>query len=456
MRLDRFIARSRIIDIQSSSLEGALSELLAVSPLEEEGPLSRKNLLNMLLERESSMTTCLGNGILLPHLKLPIKRSYIFAVGRCADGLEYEGLKEYREIRLIFLLLASEEEDSYLNVLAALGRIFHDNVLVDKLTATTTLESFRDQTKMCFGGVIGRKQELEPKPDNFNQLVLRESIKIAKGVRCTSLMVFGDVFPKGVELDSETTEEFNTILVTQSASESPTQEGFPDSFIQVKSFSGNRLSQMRSAILIGLTRGILQYDERVCCIGGLAKSERFDSIVVVDIKVEFQAVFNKQSDMLPSCVKPEVMERVLAISTELAVEGREGKPVGCIFVLGDADDLKPFIKPLILNPFYGYRDEDRNILNPFMDETVKEYSSIDGAFIVRGDGVLLSAGSLIHAPDYQHELPSGLGTRHAAGAAISLAADCISIIVSASTGQVTLFRRGQLLPIIEKSIRGAP
>jgi len=150
------------------------------------------------------------------------------------------------------------------------------------------------------------------------------------------------------------------------------------------------------------------------------------------------------------------MERVLAIATELAVEGREGKPVGCIFVLGDADDLKPFIKPLILNPFYGYRDEDRNILNPFMDETVKEYSSIDGAFIVRGDGVLLSAGSLIHAPDYQHELPSGLGTRHAAGAAISLAADCISIIVSASTGQVTLFRRGQLLPIIEKSIRGAP
>ena len=50
--------------------------------------------------------------------------------------------------------------------------------------------------------------------------------------------------------------------------------------------------------------------------------------------------------------------------------------------------------PLILNPFYGYKDEDRNILNPFMDETVKELSSIDGAFIIRGDGVLVFAGSI--------------------------------------------------------------
>jgi DNA integrity scanning protein DisA with diadenylate cyclase activity len=51
-----------------------------------------------------------------------------------------------------------------------------------------------------------------------------------------------------------------------------------------------------------------------------------------------------------------------------------------------------------------------------MDETVKEFSSIDGAFIIRGDGVLLSAGSLVQATDVEHTLPSGLGSRHAAAA----------------------------------------
>jgi DNA integrity scanning protein DisA with diadenylate cyclase activity len=156
--------------------------------------------------------------------------------------------------------------------------------------------------------------------------------------------------------------------------------------------------------------------------------------------------------MLPATVKPEVLERVLGIATELAIEGREGRSVGCLFVLGEAARIKPYIKPLVLNPFHGYKEEDRNILNPFMDETVKEYSTLDGAFIIRGDGMLESAGSLIHAPDYAHQLPSGLGSRHAAACAISLAADCLAIVVSASTGQVTLFRRGQWLPLIEKGV----
>jgi DNA integrity scanning protein DisA with diadenylate cyclase activity len=172
---------------------------------------------------------------------------------------------------------------------------------------------------------------------------------------------------------------------------------------------------------------------------------------VVDIEREFQTLLTGQpSDLLPDDVKPEVLERVIAVATELAVEGREGRPVGCLFVVGDTEKVKTLTKPLVLNPFYGYKEEDRNILNPFMDETVKEFSSIDGSFIIRGDGVVESAGSLIQATDSTHELPSGLGSRHAAAAAISVAANCISIVVSSSTSQVTLFRRGVMLPLTEK------
>jgi DNA integrity scanning protein DisA with diadenylate cyclase activity len=87
-----------------------------------------------------------------------------------------------------------------------------------------------------------------------------------------------------------------------------------------------------------------------------------------------------------------------------------------------------------------------------MDETVKELSSIDGAFIIRGDGVLMAAGTLLHAPEYSHELPSGLGTRHAAAAAITQVVDCLCIVVSGSSGQVTLFRKGKMLPLIEKAL----
>jgi DNA integrity scanning protein DisA with diadenylate cyclase activity len=68
--------------------------------------------------------------------------------------------------------------------------------------------------------------------------------------------------------------------------------------------------------------------------------------------------------------------------------------------------------------------------------------------------VVVSAGSLILATDNDHALPSGLGSRHAAAAAISVAAECIAIVVSSSTGQVTLFRRGVMLPLMEKGMSG--
>ena len=87
-----------------------------------------------------------------------------------------------------------------------------------------------------------------------------------------------------------------------------------------------------------------------------------------------------------------------------------------------------------------------------MDETIKEFSSIDGAFVIRGDGVVESAGSLIQAADYNHNLPSGLGSRHAAAAAISVATDCIALVVSSSSGQVTLFRRGVMMALTEKRV----
>ena len=97
------------------------------------------------------------------------------------------------------------------------------------------------------------------------------------------------------------------------------------------------LSQLRSAVLIGLTRGIFSSTDRLCCIGGLPQSNQFDSITVVDVEREFDTTLASKSDMLPVSVKPEVIERVLAIATELAVEGREGYPVGCLFTLGNSE-----------------------------------------------------------------------------------------------------------------------
>jgi DNA integrity scanning protein DisA with diadenylate cyclase activity len=391
------------------------------------------------------MTTYLGLGVALPHVRVKMRRRYVLAIGRSRAGIRHDGALADERVRLIVMLIAGEKARDYLQVLASIARQVKEAPLVESLISAPDLDALYEQLVGGFGGI----RPVQAQQNRVNKLMVREAERVAKGAACSALMVFGDTFIGGIEA-GVVQSSLKTILVTRNPVDSGDDEKQFTETIQVRSFSNQRMAQLRSAILVALTRGVIVFTDRVCCIGGMTGSNQFDTLIVVDIEREFQTLLTGQNDLLPEDVKPEVLERVIAVATELAVEGREGRPVGCLFVVGDNDRVATMTKPLVLNPFFGYKEEDRNILNPFMDETVKEFSSIDGAFIIRGDGVVESAGSLIQATDSEHSLPSGLGSRHAAAAAISVAAHCISIVVSSSTGQVTLFRRGVMLPLTEK------
>jgi len=107
----------------------------------------------------------------------------------------------------------------------------------------------------------------------------------------------------------------------------------------------------------------------------------------------------------------------------------------------------------VINPFLGYRDEEKNILDPSLEETVKEFSNIDGAFLVRGDGVIESAGTYLRPGPASPKLLSGLGTRHAAAAGITYQTHAMAVVVSQSTGRVSLFRGGVLVMELRKTRR---
>jgi diadenylate cyclase len=448
MRLEKIIARSRIVDLRSSEMKGCLEELLDVS-LTRSPELKRDTLLRGLLQRESTMTTYLGAGVALPHVRVKMKRRYILAIGRSRVGVRHDRAKTDEPVRLILMLLADEKARDYLQVLASIARLAQDIEVVKTLIDAPSLDDLNDRLTAALGGITARP--VQAQQSRINRMMIRQADRVAKGTDCSAIMVFGDTFTGGIEPGSWESSA-KALLVTRNLVDLGDAERSFSEVIQVRSFSNQRLAQLRSAMLVALTRGVISFNDRICCIGGIAGSNQFDTMVVVDVEREFQTLLTGHTDLLPEDVKPEVLERVIAVATELAVEGREGRPVGCLFVIGDTTRVEKLIKPLVLNPFYGYKEEDRNILNPFMDETVKEFSSIDGAFVIRGDGVVVSAGSLIQATDNDHSLPSGLGSRHAAGAAVSVATQAIAIVVSSSTGQVTLFRRGVMLPLMEKGM----
>jgi len=445
MRLDKIIARSRIVDLRSVTLEAALGELLDVC-IARFPDLKRESILKGLLARESTMTTYLGLGVALPHVRVKTSRRYILAIGRSRAGMRHQGAMSGERVHLIIMLIAGDSARDTLQVLASIGRLVRERELVDSYVHAPDLDTLYERLLGGFGGM----RPIQAQQNRVNRLMFRQAELVARGAGCSATMIFGDTFIGGIE-PGVLRPKGKTILVTRNPIE-PGEDGssFTDT-IQVRSFSSQRMAQLRSALLVALTRGLISFNDRICCVGGITGSNQFDTIVVAEIEREFQTLLSGPStDLLPEDVKPEVLERVLAVATELAVEGREGRPVGCLFVVGDTTKVEEFTKPLVLNPFYGYKEEDRNILNPFMDETVKEFSSIDGAFVIRGDGVVEAAGSLVQATGNALTLPSGLGSRHAAAAAISVAANCISIAVSSSTGQVTLFRRGVMLPLTER------
>lgn len=139
-----------------------------------------------------------------------------------------------------------------------------------------------------------------------------------------------------------------------------------------------------------------------------------------------------------------VLEDALYLAVEIAREGREGRKVGTIFVIGDEDEVLRHSRPLILDPLAGHPAELKNIGSSGFRETIKELSLLDGAFIVSSQGVVLSAARYIDVSARERiEIPLGLGSRHIAAANITQVTRAIAIVVSESS-MVRVFADGRI------------
>jgi DNA integrity scanning protein DisA with diadenylate cyclase activity len=210
-----------------------------------------------------------------------------------------------------------------------------------------------------------------------------------------------------------------------------------------------RLGQIKLAIILGMAQGTIHADDTLICLAGPPHAHRLDTLLLLKVRNEFE-LFAVSDQLLTEHVSPEVFEQVLELAIQIAAEGREGKPLGALFVVGDYENVSKYATQLVLNPFKGYSETERNILDPRLTETVKEFCAIDGAFLIRGDGVIEAAGAFLH-PGFPHEdLPMGLGARHVAAAGITAVTNAIAITVSASTGTVRVFRSGKMVIEIER------
>jgi diadenylate cyclase len=110
-------------------------------------------------------------------------------------------------------------------------------------------------------------------------------------------------------------------------------------------------------------------------------------------------------------------------------------------------------RQLILNPFQGISEAERNALDPPIRDAVKTFSALDGAFVVREDGVVLAAGRYLLTMSRDVKLPMGLGARHSAAASITTETKSIGITVSQTTGRVRVFKQGEIVLELRQKMR---
>ncbi len=283
--------------------------------------------------------------------------------------------------------------------------------------------------------------------------LVRHAHAIAREVGARVVLLYADVVEDDQDLaDLIKDVDFRVILVSRRSSfQAPGDWGELCAIVRVPDITMTRAGQIKVATLVAAAEGLLRVGDRIVCLTGIDGSGTIDTIIVLDLGTELEMFAAAAADPLPKDVTAAVFERLLSLASELGLEGREGRPVGTIFVVGDSDRVLTQSHQLVMNPFHGYPETERNILDPRLEETVKEFSAIDGAFVIRGDGVLLSAGRYLAAHSkLEQTLPQGLGTRHEAAAAITMTTDAVALCVSQSTGTISIFKQGRLITDIQK------
>jgi diadenylate cyclase len=288
-------------------------------------------------------------------------------------------------------------------------------------------------------------------PEKLNSLILDSACRIAEEAGAKAILLYSDVCRKPEDLDS-LKSDCEIILVSRGGFPIPEKFREKGLYINIPQVNLTRMGEIKIAVTKGIASGLLSKGDKVVCLTGLPKLGYIDTLLLLDVGREFEILTSDFISGVFETILPEVFEAVLNIALELGAQGREGRPVGTIFVLGDHEKVLQFSRQMIINPFKGYTEEERNVLNPALKETMKEFSALDGAFIIRDDGVLVSAGTYLNAALESKEFPKGLGSRHIAAAGVTGATNAIAIVVSETAGTVRIFKKGKVFVSIEKSV----
>jgi len=207
--------------------------------------------------------------------------------------------------------------------------------------------------------------------------------------------------------------------------------------------------RLTQALLESVADDLLAPGDCVVALYSGFEAGTIDSLSVIRLDDHLGRLTVHDLRKLETRVPLDTLKSTVDLAVNIGREGREGKPVGTLLVVGDHRKVMKHCRPLGFDPVRGYNVSERKLEDPKVRESIKEIAQLDGAFVVAADGSVVAACQYISAPAADIALSKGLGARHWAGAAISRATGAIAVTVSESNGTVRLFQNGEVMLRIE-------
>jgi DNA integrity scanning protein DisA with diadenylate cyclase activity len=219
----------------------------------------------------------------------------------------------------------------------------------------------------------------------------------------------------------------------------------------------DKYTQARHAVAIALNSGeVAPGDIVACAIGHDLCRGGGDIVLVTDVEPGAGTIKLSEMVKLTDGIRPDTLQAALEVACRIGRVARSGKPLGALFVLGDSKKVLKGSKQLVLNPFEGHKDTDRALMNSGIHEMLIELAKLDGAFVVRGDGFIQTAGTFLAGAGTNVSVPAGLGSRHLTAAAVTARTRATAIVVSSTDGNVRVFSHGELVLQMDPEVPAGP
>ena len=207
--------------------------------------------------------------------------------------------------------------------------------------------------------------------------------------------------------------------------------------------------RLAQALLECVAAEMITPEAQVVAIYSGFEAGTIDSVSVLRLEEHLGQLTSRDLRNLETKVPLETLKLVVDLAVEIGREGREGKPVGTLFVVGDTRKVMQSSHATGFDPVRGYSRSERKLTDPRVREGIKEIAQLDGAFVVCADGTVEGAARYIDASVENLSVAKGLGDRHWAAAAITRRTRSVAVAVSETNGTVRIFQNGEVVLRIE-------